>query len=178
VNTVARVVLLSRGKGGERWIQRAQKTVFAVESAGTEVRDDVLQFPRSVGHQWLLRVHKNGNGFGAQAPGLEVGWIPDHLLVVTRGAAPFTVAYGRAATEPADFGVADLVSPSRRDGRERVEIGTGTLGAPQVLAGGLARELAWYQRNWKQWALWAVLVLGVAILGWFAARLVRQVDRP
>jgi len=44
-------------------------------------------------------------------------------------------------------------------------------GAPEVLAGDAALAP---QRDWKQWLLWALLVIGVLIVGGFAVSLLRQ----
>ena len=46
---------------------------------------------------------------------------------------------------------------------------------PQRLGGeALTRE----RFDWKRWALWGSLVLGVVVLGWMALRLGRQMSRP
>jgi hypothetical protein len=176
-NSVARVALLARAKDGDPWTTRAEKTVFALERAGGTIIDNELTVPAARGHnQWLLRLHRQENGIAA--PRLEFGWTPDEAVFLARGTGPYVLAYGlaRAAAAP-DFGVDELIRRSQRDDPDRIDIAAAKLGAPVALRGDAAREVAWYQPDWKRWLLWGVLVGGVALLGYIAFRLVRQLPR-
>jgi hypothetical protein len=60
-------------------------------------------------------------------------------------------------------------------GRDRIVIGGARAAAePQRLGGdAVTRE----RIDWKRWTLWGSLVLGVAVLGWMALKLGRQMSR-
>jgi hypothetical protein len=178
-NSVARVALLSRAKDGDPWTMRAEKTVFSLERAGGTIVDNELTVATVRGHnQWLLRLHRQEDGIAGAAPRLEFGWTPDQAVFLARGAGPFVLAFGLARAAPApDFGVDELIRRSERDDQDRIDIGAAKLGTPVTLRGDAAREVAWYQPDWKRWLLWGVLIGGVALLGYIAFRLVRQLPR-
>jgi hypothetical protein len=56
-----------------------------------------------------------------------------------------------------------------------VAIGAAQAAAPQPLGGEAAKR---ERIDWKRWALWSSLVLGVALLGLMAFRLGRQMSKP
>jgi hypothetical protein len=100
-------------------------------------------------------------------------------VFAARGAGPFQLAYGRRDAKSTAFPIATLV-PGYKGEEEpaepRIVIGAAqTAATPQPLGGeAVTRE----QVDWKHWTLWASLVLGVAVLGWMALRLGRQMSRP
>jgi hypothetical protein len=72
--------------------------------------------------------------------------------------------------------VEDLAPADARAAEPRIVIGAAQAAAePQRLGGdAVTRE----RIDWKRWTLWGSLVLGVAVLGWMALKLGRQMSRP
>lgn len=178
-NSVARVAVLSRQKAGDPWVLRGQKTVFALQTTEGEIKDDEIPLRPGVHHsQWLLRFERGANGLGSSPPELELGWTPHELVFVARGPAPFNVTYGQArAAAAGDYGINELLERSKRDNGERVEIRAAAIGTPSSLRGEVARTVAWYA-PWRQWLLWAVLLVSVGVLAALAVRISRQIGRP
>lgn len=176
MNSVARVIVLSRNRVGDPWVSRGEKTVFALESGGRIVQDNEVALRGiSSDEQWLLRLQGGANG--TAEPVLELGWVPHELVFIARGSAPFTLGYGQARVSAAgNYGIEELIRRSKRDDAERVQILSAKLGAPTALRGDLVRTRPWYS-PWQQWLLWTVLVLGVAVLALLAVRLSRQIGR-
>jgi uncharacterized protein DUF3999 len=172
-NSVARVSLSSRVKDGDPWRLRGQKIVFDLSEGARSIRDNEIDVGRGDARQWLLRLERNGGGLGADGPKLEFGWVPDELVFVARGAAPFTLAYGSARAGPVQFGVDALLRSAGRDGEPAVTILPARLGERTVLRGDAALFLPWYRGDWKQWALWGVLLAAVAALAYVAIYLLR-----
>jgi hypothetical protein len=133
---------------------------------------------------WRARVDRRGGGIGSGPLELGAGWAPHRLVFASRGVGPFQLAYGSRDAKPSAFPIATLVPGYT--GEEDLELVRAET-TPRIVIGG-ARAAADPQRlggdavtrdrvDWKRLALWASLVLGVAILGWMAIRLGRQMSR-
>ena len=112
-----------------------------------------------------------GGGVGGGPLGLTAGWVAHRLVFAARGAGPFQLAYGRRDATPAAFPIATLIPNYKPDAEldvARAEVGTQRpLGGPAPLRAPV---------DWKRWTLWGSLGLGVALLGWMAMRLARQMS--
>jgi hypothetical protein len=106
-------------------------------------------------------------------PILYAGWVPQKIVFAARGEAPFQIAYGSARALPAGYPIETLVPGWRNDARPKLPQAQ-TL--PEHLLGGAASLQRQYDR--KTWGLWTALVLGVAVLGWMAWRLAKQMQSP
>jgi hypothetical protein len=92
---------------------------------------------------------------------------------VARGNPPFQLAYGNATAQPAAFPIATIVPGWRSD--EELRAAPAVAGAQRELAGTRALRAP---IDYKTWALWGSLVLAVAVLGWMAWQLTRQMQTP
>ena len=111
-----------------------------------------------------------GTGFGREPPRVEVGWTPRSLVFLARGEGPFHLAFGSRRAEPVT-----------RDGRSLLGDGVDIVALPRATAGAAARTpgaeralTAPSDVDWKRLLLWGVLVLGAALLGLLALRLLRH----
>ena len=160
-------------------------TVYRLVRDGDELTSADIEVDPTSDRYWLARVDQRGGGIGGGPLGLGVGWMPHRLVFALRGAGPFRLAYGSRDAKSTAFPIVTLVPGYK--GEEELELGRGAT-APRLVIGG-ARAAADPQRlggdavtreriDWKRWTLWASLVLGVAVLGWMALRLGRQMSRP
>jgi hypothetical protein len=173
-NTLARVELESAPSPTGPWQRRYQGLAYRLRVEGTDVVAPPISTPRTTDRYWRLRADPAGGGLGAEAPALELGWVPERLLFVARGEGPYTLAFGSARALPSAFASEDLVQRvPGREGSGSVATSEGDsfeLGGPQRLT--REREVPW-----TQVLLWGVLLLGVGVLLAMTIRLLRQVDR-
>ncbi|HXV49700.1 MAG TPA: DUF3999 family protein, partial [Candidatus Binatia bacterium] len=128
--------------------------------------------PVNSARYWLVRVDQKGGGIGGGVPGLQIGWVPQKLVFAARGAGPYQLAYGGSRVAPAAFAIESLIPGYNTDAEFKVK--PAALGEPTTLA-GTARLRA--PVDYKNIALWSTLIVGVALLGWMAFRLSRQITK-
>jgi hypothetical protein len=107
---------------------------------------------------------------GAPVP-LRVGWLPHELVFMPQGPGPFTLAVGSHSAKRGPDMLAAMLG-DKKIGTLRP--GTAVIAAPVVL-GGEDRLLP--EPNHAGLVLWAVLGLGVVLLGFMAWQLVRTLDQ-
>jgi hypothetical protein len=154
--------VLSRPLVSARWQWRARTLGYRLEAADgiIESPPDAIPLTRDV--LWQV-APEQATGWAA-APVLHLGWVPDQVVFVARGAPPFTLAVGREQAEPRWLPIRSVV-PRKGPGA--------VLPAPaRVLPGSLPlapapRALAPWQAG-RHWLLWAVLASGVAVLALMA----------
>ena len=95
------------------------------------------------------------------------------LVFAARGAGPFQLAYGNGAAKAASYPIESLIPGYNTEAEFKVK--PASLGDPVTLARA-ARLHA--PMDYKKWAVWIILILGVAVLGWLAYRLSRQTSKP
>ena len=186
-NTVASVEILSRSKPAEPWHRVTTTTVYRLIREGDELTSAEIAVDVNADRYWLVKVDQRGGGIGGGPLALSAGWVPHRLVFAARGAGPFQLAYGSRGAKPTAFPIATLVPGYKgeeklelrqaevREAAPDVAIGAAQTAAPQQLGG----EAATRERvDWKRWTLWGSLVFGVAVLGWMAIRLGRQMSKP
>jgi hypothetical protein len=173
VNTLAQLQMLSRSKPDENWRPVTNATVYRLRREGEDLKSpDIVASGRGERY-WLLRVDQKGGGIGAGVPVLNIGWVPQQLVFTARGAGPFQLAYGNREAKAVAYPIDSLIPGYKTETELRVK--PAKLGEPVTLAGvSRLREPV----DYRKWALWASLVLGVAVLGWMAYRLSRQMVKP
>jgi Protein of unknown function (DUF3999) len=183
-NTVASIELSARAKPADPWHHVTTATVYRLVRDGDELTSADIEVSVTADRYWLARVDQRGGGIGGGPLELGAGWVPHRLVFASRGPGPFQLAYGSRDAKPSAFPIATLVPGYT--GEEDLELVRAET-APRIVIGG-ARAAADPQRlggdavtrdrvDWKRLTLWASLVLGVAILGWMALRLGRQMSR-
>lgn len=172
VNTLAQVQVLARDQPSDEWRPAAGALVYRLRRDGNEVTNPEIVVAARGERYWLLRIDQKGGGIGAGAPALHIGWIPQQLVFAARGEGPFQLAYGNHAAPAAAYPIATLIPGYGTEQELRVK--PAVLGEPITLAG--AKRLR-EPIDYKKWALWVSLILGVAVLGWMAYRLSRQMSR-
>jgi hypothetical protein len=172
VNSLAQLQVLARGKSADEWRLKASATVYRLRRGDAEVTSPEIGLNSGGERQLLLRVDQRGGGIGAGVPVIQIGWIVQKLVFAARGNGPFQLAYGNSAAKPTALAIDAVIPGYKSDAQFNVE--PATLGEPVTLAGpGRLREAV----DYKKWLLWVILICGVAVLGFMAYRLARQVSQ-
>jgi uncharacterized protein DUF3999 len=180
-NTVASLEILARARPADAWHRVTTATAYRLTREGEELTSSDIEVGPTTDRYWLVKVDQRGGGIGSGQLGVGAGWVPHRLVFAARGPEPFQLAYGRHDAQPAAFRIETLVPGYK--GEEDLELRRGTavsglaIGEAQVAAAPrkLGGEAAMHPRvDWKRWALWTSLGLGVVVLGWMAIRLGRQ----
>jgi hypothetical protein len=178
-NTIVPVEFLVRAKPSAPWRLAASATVYRLTQGGQSFVSADTVVPPTRERYWMVRADPRGGGLGNGVPKLSAGFIPQQVLFVARGAGPYVLAYGAARVASGALPVATLV-PGYRDDKP-LEAAHAALGEPRAQTRAPSPWPAWLALDpgdWKKLALWAVLVIGVALLGWMAWRLSAQMNKP
>lgn len=164
------VALYSRADPSHPWRDRGHRTFYRVAVDGAEASSDALKFASPYHRHWRIEV------LGATPeiePQLRAGWAPDRLVFANQGQAPYTLAYGSGDFSGRQWPMRDLL---RRLDPEQLlsEVPMATLGHPETMGGPARLEPAPEPVDWETVVLWAVLVLGVLVIGTLAVRLLRS----
>jgi Protein of unknown function (DUF3999) len=170
LNTVAEVELLSRAWASDAWHTVRRGGFYRLKGDGIELRNGPVPVPLNTDPHWMIRADPRAGGLGAVAPDLTVEWVPHELVFVARGAAPFYIAYGSAATDSKAAVSLDLLPKS-------VSIASASLSEPEPLGGDVQLKRPPAPYAWKAAVLWAVLIAGAALLAWMAFRLSKEVKQ-
>lgn len=168
-NTVVTAHLHSRANARAPWRWRGGGVVSNADTDGALPDNELDLPPQPAAPHWLLRVDQKEAGLGRGEPVLQLGWIPEELVFVARGAPPYTLAFGNANTERVSHGLEQLLA---RSGEGRVA--SAELGGLMTLRGEAALHAPTFALDWKRLSLWTVLVVGVLALGVMARRLFRE----
>jgi hypothetical protein len=170
-NAVAPTQIFSRNTPGDAWTREKRTVAYRLRQNGQEITSPEIVVTPRMRRYWLLRVDQQAGGIGEGAIQVRAGWIAREIVFAARGSAPFMLAYGNGKALPNALAMQTLVPGW---GSETApEIALATSGAAQTLAGAAAAR----QRiDMKKVALWAALLAGVAVLGFMAWRLSKQLQ--
>ena len=174
-NTLARVEIASADTEDGPWTTRYDGLVYRLQVEGRELTTPPIIVEQTTDRHWRMEVDPAGGGLGRSAPTLRLGWTPERLLFVARGAPPYLLAVGGAGVEPADFSAREILR--LLPGPEEDVLDQPRAAVVDVVdLGGPSRLSPDEETPWARYLLWGALVLGVVLLTVFAARLIRQID--
>lgn len=184
VNTLAplaiqrQVTRLSRHRqrAESHWETLSRTVAYRLQSPQGEVRSDDIALHAGVENRLRLALDAQGGAIGSEPPKLQIGFVPHVLVFLARGEGPFVLAWGASGLEPADLPVATLIPGY--DGLGSLSAAPASLaalgspaGASAASADGAAAADAGVP---ARWILWAVLGVGLLVLGFMARALTRQ----
>jgi hypothetical protein len=147
------------------------------ESLGTLVvtaaqGDGSTTLPIPAGRRDALRLHSATPL--RDPPQLALGWVPDRLVFLPEGQAPYRLLAGsRLASRPA-WPIADALAGLRKQQPEGWRPTEASTGPGERLAGEGALAAADAPFDWTRVILWVVLGLGVLVVGGMALSLLRK----
>ncbi len=168
-NILVQARVYSRSHPDANWVIRQSGLIYDLRfEAETRIRN-TLSFGCTPDRYWRVEIEKGSGGGWGDPPRVELGWRPDELLFVARGGGPFMLAYGSARLEGEgrDSGSSDLLTHVLGSDEEFLIKEAGLM--PQIVLGGPDRLTPIPPPlPWRQWLLWAVLVIGVGLVAWMA----------
>lgn len=176
-NTLVNATFYSRSNTGRPWIPRQSSLLYRLRIKGMDVTGPDIVLPPTTDRYWLMRVEHSGGGLGKGIPQLRFGWVPEKLVFVARGNAPFTLAYGSARVKLDGRQGDALLTRFRELQKDNAETRVVVTGPQMFLSGASVLRPGITPQNWKTAVLWAALGLGVALLAWMATRLYKQIDK-
>lgn len=171
-NTLLPVRILGRTDATQPWRSLATSVVYRLDSVGTANRNPPTPLPPVSVR--ALRVEASQGAIlepdGVQA---TVEFAPLQIAFLASGAGPYTLAVGRAQTQPAavDAALMGSVSRDRLATLPLATLANVVTRPPTALEGALPAGV-----DLRSVALWLVLGLGVAVLGAVAYSLLRQIS--
>ena len=120
-----------------------------------------------IGGRLRLRFDPRSGSIGSEAPTLQAGFVPQEVVFLARGAAPYSLAWGSADVAPANLPLSTLL-PGYRSGTAPA----GSMASVQVTAlapvaatanGKPAKEQAAAAPGQSKWLLWSVLGIGLLV---------------
>lgn len=173
-NSVAPFEIAVRDGKDAHWRSVGSGSFYRIVREGVELASPPLELRGRVAvREWRLRPQVKAGGTETAAPTLEVLWGPRELVFVAKGEAPFALAFGDPEARGAAIPIASLM-PGYERGTERklpyARVGAVTTRAAvtspmRSVLGDVPPRKA---------GLWAVLVVGVLLLGFMAWRLMGQ----
>jgi hypothetical protein len=178
-NSLAKIHLQSRASDKDQWRSRCRQAFYALTYGTAQVHKDSCTFDPTADALWRVTVEEDGAAIAASrlGPGLHLGRVTRELFFVARGGPPYLLAFGSerlpARTTAQNDGLV-LEALDVSDGLDRVI--QAQLGRRIVLGGEQVLQPLPPALPWKTWLLWAVLLLGVALLALMARGLFREIN--
>jgi hypothetical protein len=171
-NDVVSAQVLSRSGVTARWQLQAQSVGYRLQREASVREGPPVTIPLTRDPLW--RVSPARPETAGAASRLQLGWVPEEIVFVARGAGPYLLAVGHPDKAPAWLPPSTVV-PGYGSGAEE------TLSDAHIASGGgvvepIARPTSVWQPG-SHWWLWAALGLGVTVLGWMARGVWRDLHR-
>jgi hypothetical protein len=167
-NMMSSVELSSRRLPSDPWRYITRGNFYRIKAAEGEQHNAPLDVGIVRDRYWRARI-LHGGGLLRAPPELHVEWVPTEVTFLASGRAPFLLVYGNAAVAGAETDLSILPAAT--------EIATATAGDVSDLGGARRLRAQPGKFPWVRAALWALLVLAVALLGWMALRLTKDTVR-
>lgn len=161
--------LEGRSDAGQPWQAVAQGVSYRIERDGQRITSPALPVTGTWRHLCVLPDERAG---AAGALKLTVQVHPPRLVFAQQGTAPYTLHVGAAGVNAGAMPASQLVPMLEA---ERPRFGHATLGPwSEDATAVIGRAAQQRKAMWQRGALWAVLLVGVGVLGAMVWRLARH----
>jgi hypothetical protein len=175
-NSSVNVSLQSRPDDDAAWRSRWSGESYVIVANATRRESPPARFAATSDRYWRVHLLKDAQVYDASV--LELGYRPTRLRFLAQGPGPYTVAFGSRRAELARPALCDglLGDVSAADRERMVEVGYA--GEVTPLGGDEALKPLPKKTSLRVVVLWAVLVIGVALLIGMALSLLKRVRKP
>ena len=168
VNDVISVAVATRNDEKETWRTLGWAPFYRLKHDDAEKQSPPVEIGRPLARYWRVTV------LGAAAPKpptLEVQWRPGHVVFVARGEPPFSLAFGDPTAPAVAVPVAAMFPSYER--LAELKLPAAKVGAVNAGPQPSRWTQMWRETSPRRLTLWAILLAGVAFLGFMAWRLLR-----
>jgi len=170
-NALAEFAVFSRTDEEAAWQRRGSLLAWRLTVDGTQFDNEILRLPPITDRFWRLESEAGSD----KAPVLELGWRPGQLLFLAQGEGPYSLVYGKAGLLPVRSQVGQLLRDTETNVSGKL-IEAAQAGPQKVLAGATALQVK-KAVPWRQWLLWAGLLVGVLAVGGMAWKLYKEMKQ-
>jgi hypothetical protein len=168
--------ILSGERGKEKlWLPFGDGLLYRLPQDGKEALRDEIKTESAPVKEMLVRVDTRGGGLGSEPPEMRLAVRGAQVVFLARGSAPYKLVVGGETARSAALPL-DVLIPNYEPKRL---LTLGRASAPDVLPAAISVSPAVQSPGesapgWKRFGLWAVLLLGVALLAAMAFSLLRN----
>ena len=148
-------------------------TFYRIGLDGKERISGDLAMPVTQTGEWVLQTSTEQPLAAGDAPALRLGWTPATVVFLASGKPPYQLAFGNSNAAAVAQPLSQVAPGFKAE--ELLALTTASAGPLQPNAGAEAPPRVTKDgAPWRLAALWAALLLGVGVLGFFAWRLLSQ----
>jgi hypothetical protein len=176
-NSIAQVELASRPDNTSEWRVHSRGPVYSVRIKGLHLQNPDIPLDSRPGRFWRLRLtgeNRQAADKETPAPGLALGRRPDTLVFLAKGAAPYTLAYGKADMAADALTQNDLLLQVLAASEAELRPQPIRTGEEHRRQGEAALQPVKAPLPWQRIGLWLVLGAGVVLLAFMAKKLHRE----
>jgi len=148
-------------------------TFYRISVDGKERVSGQLSMPAVQTTQWVLRPQTDSAPALPEQAVLRLGWTPAQLIFLASGKPPYQLVFGKDGGSAAALPLSQVAPGFKPE--ELLALPAATPGQLVVLNGTAPVQKTPDGALLRLAALWAALLLGVAVLGFFAWRLLTQI---
>lgn len=153
---------------------RLHATFFKISQDGRERISGDISVDEVHAQSWVMRLQESAAT--PARPDMKLSWTPALMIFMAGGAAPYTLHVGRPNATSGQRPLSQVAPGFTAHELQGLEYA-----APGALVENTMRPAGApgaERERWRLAALWAVLLLGVAVLGFMAWRLFAQMKEP
>jgi hypothetical protein len=179
-NVLVPLRVSGRSQRGEPWRPLASGVMYRISDGLKDAYSPALELSGLSVRELKIEADKGASGLAGPLPQVTALVAPVELIFITTGDAPFTLAVGRAGTSSVALPIASLI-PGYTDGDEE-KLAQAQLGKASPTAGSDSAvntiKTSLDTPSTRSLILWAVLIVGVLVLGAIAWAVSRQLKPP
>lgn len=173
-NSVAPFDVSSREGESGPWQRVTSATFYRLVREGAEIQSPLVAVGRRGARYWSIQLDPRSPGIGDAPPSLEVEWRPAQVVFVTRGEAPYTLAFGNPDAKRAVLAVSEIMPGYERQAELKLpEAKLGAVSAQAAATDGWRSIMG--DTSPRKALLWAILIVAVLVMGAMAWRLMGQI---
>ena len=150
-------------------------TFYRISMDGKERVSGDLAMPIMHTTQWVLRPQYHSGSNPHSDSVLRLGWTPANLVFLASGKGPYQLVFGKNGASPAELPLSQVAPGFTQE--ELLALPVATAATVVALTSDAPVAKTPDGAGWRLAALWAALLLGVAVLGFFAWRLLSQMKQ-
>ena len=172
--TLVKVSIESAPHSDGPWQAHYTGTLFDLQVGKQRITNLPIHLDFIKDRYWRVRPTEEEKLDGAIQLGL--GWLPEQLLFIAKGEAPFTLAFGSAQVVTANHSLPQFKLDQETLRQQGKLIKSAQLGAVVQLGSKARLQSTQQSPDWKQFVYWLVLSLGILFVGVLLYRCYRVME--